>query len=80
MDNDIVEYSSKRSILLLGDFNSRTGTHEDFINNDNKINTSPIINYTVDGDLPIRNSQDKNYDSNYGKQLLEIAYHTSYVF
>ena len=70
LENDIANYSAKGHILLLGDFNARTGKYTDlvskegnnFIDNDNsEISLHP----------PNRNSFD-NIINNHGKRLLQI--------
>ena len=71
LENDIANYSAKGHILLLGDFNARTGKYTDlvskegnnFIDNDNsEISLHP----------PNRNSFD-NIINNHGKRLLQIC-------
>jgi hypothetical protein len=37
LENDIIKFSSKWNIMILGDFNARTNTLEDFISKDANI-------------------------------------------
>ena len=67
LEKDIASFSSKGNIMLLGDFNARTGTLEDFISKDK----NNLIHDTTENCLqpPKRQSFD-NTINNHGKQLL----------
>ena len=69
LENDIAEFQSRGAALLSGDFNSRTGKHEDYIPDD----SDNFFDYSVENPLVLK--QRNNYDvvNNHGKNLLEIC-------
>ena len=71
LENSIINYSSKGHILLLGDFNARTGKYTDLIS---KEGNNYIENDKTETSLhpPNRNSFD-NIINYHGKRLLEIC-------
>ena len=72
--DDIAKFSREGKIMLMGDFNSRTGRAEDYIIND-KVDFMPDYTklfYQGDMHLPSRNNMDREV-RNYGKQLLELC-------
>ena len=67
LESDIENYSSQRSILLMGDLNSRTGKYTDSVSQEgNNIITNDQSEYALSFNQ--RNSFD-----NHGKRLLEIC-------
>ena len=77
LENEITLFSMKGKILLIGDFNSRTGTSPDYITNDsddlNNFNNENLLpdNYSVDTDLN-RHNQD-NICNDQGRNLLDLC-------
>ncbi|CAG2210414.1 unnamed protein product [Mytilus edulis] len=77
LEKEISTYSNKGQIALIGDFNSRTSSHPDFIENDDpdlfNIHSQNILpqNYDVDQFLK-RNNQDKILNAQ-GNNLLELC-------
>ena len=70
-ENDIEKFSSLGSVLILGDFNSRTGKYSDIVCQEgNTIITNDQSNSSLCA--PQRNSFD-NELNNHGKRLLEIC-------
>lgn len=73
IEKDLIQYSSKGNIMLLGDINARTGSKLDFIENDedecNHVN--PTL-YESDSNIGKRNSQDSKCCSR-GNKLLDIC-------
>ena len=70
LENDIIYFSSKGNILLLGDFNARTGKLDDFIS---KEGNSFINDVSENSFTPTKR---ENFDSmlnKHGKQLIEIC-------
>ena len=70
LENDIVEFRSRGAVLLSGDFNSRTGKHEDYIHDD----SDNFFDYSVENPLVLK--QRNNYDNvvnNHDKNLLQIC-------
>ncbi|CAG2236161.1 unnamed protein product [Mytilus edulis] len=78
LEKEISTYSNKGQIALIGDFNSRTSSHPDFIENDDpdlfNIHSQNILpqNYDVDQFLKRRNNQDKILNAQ-GNNLLELC-------
>ena len=71
--SDIIsQYSTGEGILLIGDFNARTGCMNDTYAND--IYTDDYLDCTheIDYDLPIRNNQDKTINLQ-GRKLIIIT-------
>ena len=58
LDKEIQKYSAKGKIILLGDFNARTGTLNDFIENDTHGPVLPNDIYHLDEHCPKRNNAD----------------------
>ena len=73
IENDIVKFSKKGYVLLSGDLNARTGDIPDTIVNDNEIGCDKSPFYSVDNDINIRYSQDKNNSCSRGKRLVDIC-------
>jgi len=76
---DIVEfnaiYENKTSFIITGDFNSRTGNRNDFVNDEYLHNLNMLPDdYSIDVFLP-RNSQDKIVNEN-GKLLIDFCKQT----
>lgn len=77
LENEISIFANKGKILLVGDFNSRTGCHPDYIVNDslrlNDFSEENILprNYLIDS-VDERKNQDK-ISNNHGKKLLEMC-------
>ena len=71
LQTDVTNYATKGFILLLGDFNARTGNYTDTVSKDGNDN---IKNDRSEVSLlqPIRNSFD-NVLNNHGKRLLQIC-------
>ncbi len=51
LDRDIVQYSSLGDIMLLGDFNGRTGSSDDFIRNDSSKDVPLPPQYAEDSNI-----------------------------
>ena len=68
IEENVIEYSKKGNIMLLGDFNARTGNLPDYVMGDSDI----IIPMYTDDTIPNRLSQDHTTDTR-GKHLLEIC-------
>ena len=59
IENDIINYSKKGKIIIMGDMNARTGHESDFIENENYDLNIPLFeNYTPDLSIPNRYSRD----------------------
>ena len=58
LDKEIPKYSAQGKIILLGDFNARTGTLKDFIENDTHGPVLPHDIYHLDEHCPKRNNAD----------------------
>jgi hypothetical protein len=43
IENDIVDYSEKGKILIMGNLNARTGQESDFIENEEHDSTIPLF-------------------------------------
>ena len=74
IEKDIVEkYNNKGDIILMGDFNARTGNEDDFISNDAAAHI-PVSNdfYPIDTAVGKRSSHDTIVDTR-GKELLDIC-------
>ena len=71
IQNDIMKYNKIGQIVLTGDFNARTGTNLDFIENDSDIG---LINtgYIADQQIIQRKNQDNVVNAR-GKELLELC-------
>ncbi len=71
LDRDIVQYSSLGDIMLLGDFNGRTGSSDDFIRNDRSKDLPLPPQYVEDSNITQNNCDTKT--NNFGKTLLELC-------
>lgn len=72
LEADISKYRNMGSVLILGDFNARTASENDFILNDDD-NYLPLHeDYIIDANVIHRNSQDTKICTR-GKELLEIC-------
>ena len=72
LDNDIASYRNKGSVLILGDFNARTGSEPDFVVNDDDSYLPLNDDYIIDNVLLRRNSQDIKICSR-GRDLLDVC-------
>ena len=72
MDNDISFYRNKGSVLILGDFNAKTGSEPDFIVNDDNSYILLHDDYIIDNTLLRRNSQDIKVCTR-GRDLLDVC-------
>lgn len=69
-ENDILCFASKGNIMILGDFNARTGTLEDHISKDG----NNFINDSSESSLQPKNRHNfDNQINNHGKQLINIC-------
>ena len=69
---DVEKFSSKGFVLLLGDFNARTGLLNDFTNITNDILNDTSLQ-SDDGINGLRNSEDKAKPSKRGKDLIAMC-------
>ena len=61
-------------VILLGDFNSRTSTFQDFVLNDDVRHIPVPSGYILDRNMECRTSQDCNYVTcHFGKQLIDLC-------
>jgi len=72
IENDVYKFKAMGDIILMGDFNGRTGTSPDFITNDSDKHLPLEENYPIDDKQKTRASQDMHIDDR-GKHLLEIC-------
>ena len=73
LENEINKYSNLGHIVLVGDFNARTGLLKDFIENDCQlINTHLNDFYTADKMLPNRNNQDIKLNKQ-GEEMIKFC-------
>lgn len=72
IERDVDIYNCKGDIMLCGDFNARTGTLADFIENDSLDHIPMYEGYKPDFCEIKRNSRDKYVDSR-GKELIEMC-------
>jgi hypothetical protein len=75
IENDISRLSNDGEIILMGDLNARTGTENDFIENDSDDHIGMENFYTADVEPPKRNNQDKGTNAR-GPQLLDMCVST----
>ena len=71
IENDIMKYSQKGYISILGDLNARTGCKDDIINNDSNIGNGCDF-YTVDNDVFVRKSEDRDVSAR-GNRILDLC-------
>jgi endonuclease/exonuclease/phosphatase family metal-dependent hydrolase len=71
---DIIEkYSEKGDIIMMGDFNARTGSEEDLIISDDTSHVSLSDNqYVIDTAVGKRSRHDSHIDTR-GKELLDMC-------
>lgn len=69
---DVEKFTSKGFVLLLGDFNARTGTLNDFINISNDICNGPALK-SNDCTNGTRNNEDRAKPSKRGKELIAMC-------
>ena len=72
IEKDIISFKSKGDIMLCGDFNARTWSCLDFINNDNADHLPLYKNYCTDHKVEARNNMDTTSDTR-GKDLIELC-------
>lgn len=72
IENDISVYKSKGSVIILGDFNARTGSEPDFISDDDDDFLPLNADYVIDSSVINRNSKDAKVCTR-GKELLEMC-------
>ena len=71
LEKDVLNFSSQGSILLLGDFNPRTGKYSDSVCHDG---SNIIVNDQFESSVsPIRRNIYDNEINNHGKRLLDIC-------
>ena len=72
LEQDLVQYSQYGEIILLGDFNSRTGDLKDFIHNDDSAHL-PLDNNTYIGDIKLCDRKNKDRKVNvHGRSLIDL--------
>ena len=70
LENDIADFRSKGTILLSGDFNSRTGKYEDYIPND----SDSLFHHSMKNMfIPEQRNNYDNVVNAHGKNLLQIC-------
>ena len=75
LESEIQKYSKEGQIILLGDFNARTGLLNDFIEHDfiDSTNTNDVLDiYTTDNHFPKRNNSDIKINE-LGEKLLKMC-------
>ncbi len=74
LEKEISFFQNKGSVLLCGDFNSRTGTQQDYIFNDSCDTLLSLpSNYIPDrSDVPVRCNLDEKVN-NYGRKLIDFC-------
>jgi endonuclease/exonuclease/phosphatase family metal-dependent hydrolase len=74
IERDLIEkYSEKGDIILMGDFNARTGSEEDLIISDDTSHVPLSDNqYVIDTAVGKRSSHDSHIDTR-GKELLDMC-------
>ncbi len=71
LDRDIVQYSSRVDIMLLGDFSGGTGSSDDFIRNGSSKDLPLPPQYAEDSNIIRNNCDTKRND--FGKTHLELC-------
>ena len=71
LENDIEKFSSHGSILLMGDFNSRTGKYPDNVCQDG--NSIIVNDQSKSSQYAFQRNSFDNDLNNHGKKLLEIC-------
>ena len=69
---EILGFRQKGEVIVMGDFNARTGLHDDIINIE-KFDNIDIPNINQNNDIPPRNSEDKLTPNQRGKELIELC-------
>jgi hypothetical protein len=74
IEQEIGKYAEQGNVILMGDFNDRTGTFQDYVS-DNGTRYIPVPDSVVfDPNFRCRQSQDSsNIHCKYGKQLIEMC-------
>lgn len=72
LEQDIIKYKDKGEIMLLGDFNARTGIHDDYIKHDDDGSHITDEEYIVDETCPKRNNSDL-FPNKQGHNMLDIC-------
>ena len=72
LEQDIHKFSKQGQIILLGDFNARTGTLNDFIENDCQDFTATDNAYDLDKNWPKRNNADYSFNK-LGDETLRLC-------
>ena len=72
IESELCKYMSEGQVILMGDFNSRTGASADYIVNDNVTHVQMPSLYIPDTDVLPRVSQDMK-QCKYGSDLLEMC-------
>ncbi len=73
IEPEIMKYSNKGYVLLMGDFNSRTGNGQDFIEVDCSDNLPlPDDYYNIADSVSVRNNRDSEVTS-LGRTLLDMC-------
>ena len=72
LEKDVSQYVELGKVMLLGDFNSRTGTLADHIMQDDNTYTPTGDTYVSDTNIRARCSEDASTNE-YGKKLLEVC-------
>lgn len=72
IEKDVLNFKTKGEILICGDFNARTGSELDFIDNDTTKHLPLFDSYKIDNTINVRNSHDTVVDTR-GKELLELC-------
>ena len=72
LKEQLTSFSSSDIIFIGGDFNSRIGTHDDFISENEKDLTYLPQDYELDSITSVRNNQDVSIND-YGVQLLDLC-------
>ena len=72
IESDVIKYSEKRKIFLVGDFNARTATENDFIQLDSDKHIPLYNNYVSDQNLLPSDNQDKILNTRV-RQLLQLC-------
>ena len=76
IETDILVYKSMGSVIILGDFNAKTGSQPDYILNDEDDFLPLNEDYVIDSNIIDRKSKDTKVCSR-GKELLEICIFSS---
>ena len=74
IESEVEKYTGQGQIILMGDFNARTSTTQDFILDDGIQHDTLPQDFMFDHDCSYRYSQDlKVAQCKYGKQLIDIS-------